>query len=297
MLLSMTGFSHASFTLTGPNDSKTNIGMTLKSLNSRFFESTCKIPYPLNILETECIKLFRKKLYRGHVFFTVNISSQDIFTETIEPSLKTIKAYLDAFEKVNTTFNLTGSFTITDLIRLPNTFTAQERELDEINKKKIFDALNTLIAELINTRTIEGNALEQDILHRIKLIKEELQKIAALQETVMLEQKKLIHEKRNFLESSEYNADSNVIQILYNELDKVDIQEEITRFNTHLDHLTATIENDSIEKGRRLDFVLQELNREVNTICAKTPSPIISSSAINIKVEVEKIREQVQNIV
>lgn len=296
MIRSMTGFATKSFILT-VNESKIPINMNLKSLNSRYFDVNCKLPYPLTNLETEFVKLFKSKLFRGSITFTIHLGNPNAFKGAIEPSIPTLKNYFTALETIKKTFAVEGTLSIANVLMLPNIFIAEELELDSQSKSLIFETANQLIDDLIATEIKEGQALKKDIFNRMTIIEKEMQGIEIAFETHMITQKQKVNEAIAGLESDASKFAEMQKNALYVVLDKIDVHEEIVRFKNHLKTLHTSLESADIEKGKRIDFILQELSREINTITAKCADAIISAHAINIKVELEKAREQTQNIV
>ncbi len=298
MILSMTGFASKTATLPLDDAGKINMTISLKSLNSRYFEATCRLPYIFNHLETEFIKLFKKKLHRGHIYFTIHISNQQhLVQDTIEPALSVIKEYINATKRIQDVFHLEGSLSLSDLLRLPNVFNVEEKVLDEAARQHVFEIINTLIDELIIARQQEGTALQKDLEQRIAIMQQEINKIEQASQQLIEKQKNKVLKVLKEVEGKEGELLDARKQALYLVLDKIDIHEEIIRFKSHLDYLSKQLKSPDLEKGKRLDFTLQELAREINTIAAKCSDAAIGSLAINIKVELEKAREQAQNIV
>ncbi len=155
----------------------------------------------------------------------------------------------------------------------------------------------SLIDELIEMQTKEGQALKKDIIARVAIIDKEIKAIEIAFEALMISQKQKVNEGLAGLEKDASKFAEMQKDALYAILDKIDVHEEIVRFKNHLKTLLISLESQEIEKGKRIDFILQELSREINTITAKCSDAAISSHAINIKVELEKAREQTQNIV
>src|SRR5579885_681691 len=281
MLRSMTGFASKSVTVTS-NSSKTTITINLKSLNSRFFESTFKLPYQLSSLELDLINLLKSQLHRGHIYLTLYANNQDMFKGTVEPSLPTVEGYLHAIDKIKLKYSLEGNLTVSDLLRLPDLFTVEEKSIDEATKKAIVETTNALIKDLIAAQTKEGAALKHDIEQRISIMEKEIDMIATASATLMEQQKEKIKKTLQEVSPNEHNAIDIQKHAAYVLLEKMDINEEIVRFKSHLKNLTATLNSEDIEKGKRLDFTLQEMAREINTIAAKCSDATISSIAINI---------------
>ncbi len=297
MVVSMTGFATKSLTLTGPDGSQATLSLMLKSLNGRYFEAHCKLPFALTHLETECIKIFKQKLRRGSIQFIAQISNPMVFKGSIHADLPTVKSYLKECETIQKECNVPGTLTIADLLSLPTIFTTGEHSIDKKTQQTILQVVQELTEALMQVRVKEGGALQKDLETRVSAVQKHIAQIEKRAHTVMESRKKKVAEQLALLEKTSPDFVETQRNALYLELDRIDIHEEIVRFKNHLETFKTHLMSDESEKGRRLDFILQELNRETNTIAAKCADAEISSLAINIKVELEKAREQVQNIV
>lgn len=296
-LYSMTGFASKTFVLTTPSGERSSISMNLKSLNSRFFEASVKLPLGLSHLETTIIKQFKETLRRGHIYFTAYLSNANVFEGAITPAMTIIDSYMHAIDAIKGKYNLSDPTKLDHILRLPNIFSKEEQQLDEESTQQILKAVTELINKVMEDRGEEGDTLSIDLRNRVTIIQKEMISITQRAHAFVEEWKKKVHATLQ-----EIGADDNLIANaqksgLYSMLDKIDIHEEITRLNSHLDHLIAHLSSQEPEKGKRLDFTLQELGREINTIAAKCSDSTISTHAINVKVEIEKMREQIQNIV
>ncbi len=297
MLYSMTGFASKIFILTSPAGDRASITINLKSLNSRFFETSIKLPPTLSHLETTLIKQCKEVLRRGHIYVTAYISNQTVFEGEVTPALTVIDGYIQAIDAIKKRYALKDELKLENILRLPNIFSQEAQQLDENSTQLILNTVSELIKTVMHERKIEGDALIIDIHNRINIIRKEM-KIITERATIFVEEwKKKVHSTLQ-----DIGADENLLvnaqkSSLYSMLDKIDIHEEITRLMNHLDQCMIHLKSADIEKGKRLDFTLQELGREINTIAAKCSDSMISSHAINVKVEIEKIREQIQNVV
>lgn len=294
---SMTGFASKNISLSLEDNTKIQVTLSIKSLNSRFFEVTARLPYPLSNLETDITKILKKKLLRGHIYITMYTPSANAFKSAVEPSLPLINDYMNAIQTIKTTCNIPGELNISDVIQLPNIFNLAEKSLSSESKDAIFNVLDELIIDVIDAQKEEGDTLYKDIIGRIDVMKSEMGEIEKNSHAMIEAQKLKINDHLK-----DINLDENALadmqkNTLYSLLDKMDIHEEIVRFNSHLHNLEQHLSSSPIEKGKRIDFTLQELAREINTISAKCSDATIGAHAINIKVEVEKAREQAQNIV
>ena len=302
MTRSMTGFATKLITLHGDNDNRANLAISLKSLNSRFFELTCRLPYQLTNLETELSKIIKKIMCRGHLYLTVHIDNKNLCKGSIKPALSIVKGYQQALQEIQKSCNIQGSLTLEHILQLPDIFTLYDEGLDTESQETILRAITDLAHEVVLEEEKEGTLLQRDILDRIAIMQEEIEKIYQASTLLMDKQKEkiaLVLQEFDDEESGENNNKKIELQkqAAYTLLDKMDIHEEIVRFKSHLGSLYAQLHSQEVEKGKRLDFTLQELAREVNTIAAKCSDATIGSMAINIKVELEKSREQSQNIV
>jgi uncharacterized protein (TIGR00255 family) len=292
---SMTGFASKKAILT-LGDNKVYTTVSLKSVNARFFECACKFPYALHHLETKFIKLLKKELHRGHVFMSINVSDQSAFKGTITASIPIAKRYTQMSYLMQQETGVGGTFTISDLVDLPNVFSVEEQLADDHVNEQLTILVHETIQALIAEQEKEGNALRIDLMQRVTLVQTYMDEIKKLHKAFMAQRKQeILHELQS------YTGEDDIVEArkaaLYYLLDKIDIHEEIIRFESHLSSLKHLIESSSTENGKRLDFTLQELNREINTIAAKCSHATMGARAIDIKVELEKAREQAQNIV
>lgn len=296
MIYSMTGF--ATKTIEVPTlDNRAHLSITLKSLNSRFFEATCKLPHALQSLEVDLIKILKDSLHRGKITFIITMSNPLLFKSSVEPSFYMVQSYLDALEQIQKKYSIPGTISITELLTLPNIFIEEEGSLNETMQQLIIQTTKQLIVELRKSQENEGIALQKDIEIRIANAQQEISEIKTLAAHVMEKNKLAANLKLGQLETSSSELLDMTRHQLYSDLERMDIHEEIVRFESHILSLSNCVVSDQKEKGRRIDFILQELMREINTMSAKCSDTAISGHAISIKVELEKIREQAQNIV
>lgn len=294
---SMTGFASKTITITKGSDQKAHISMMLKALNSRYFEANTKLPPSLSHLETDLIKQFKKHLVRGYIHFVVHVDNPSLFKGNVTPSINTVKSYMKAIQKIQDAASIKGELTIDALVRLPNVFSIEEQVLDKPTAQAIIKATDLLIKQVISERKKEGLQLQKDLHNRFAFMKKEIDAINKRFVAHMNEQKKKLTQLIDDLNGDESDIADARKSAIYAVIDKIDIHEEIVRFESHLENLASLLQSKQLEIGKRIDFTLQELAREINTITAKCSDSQISSQAINIKVEIEKAREQAQNVV
>lgn len=292
---SMTGFATKKETLL-INNNTVHATISMKSVNGRFFEVTFKSPYALQHLETDLAKRLKHELIRGNILVTIHISDQAALKGSITLSTAIAQGYIEAIKQMQQKTGIGGSLNVADLLQLPHLFSVEEQILDHSIKQQILKLSQEVIASLISEQEKEGAAMQADLTERLTIVTERIAAIEQLHSVFMAQKKETIMQ-----ELQSYDKEEIVIEArkatLYYLLDKIDIHEEVVRFKSHLVNLQGLITCADIEIGKRLDFTLQELGREINTIAAKCSDAIIGSLAIDIKVELEKAREQAQNIV
>ncbi len=297
MLKSMTGFACKTIELTNRQGEKGFLTINIKSLNSRHFEVSTKLPPALQSVEVGLISALKKKLHRGKVTVTLSYSNPNLFKGPVQVSMVTLRGYLTALEQVRTQAALEGQLHLADVINLPNVLVIEEMEADQAIKHALETACNQVMQELSTLQEKEGKALYEDIKSRIALIQQSIDQIAEAAISVFT-RKKEDTERKLAQFPSDFSELEHVRRQLQIELERSDIHEEIVRFKTHLNSLQELIQASTVvEKGRQIDFIVQELSREINTAAAKCADSTISSKAISIKVELEKIREQAQNVI
>lgn len=295
----MTGFASHSVTITNKAGISADFVITLKTVNSRFFEVKCRMPYALNYLETDLAKQMKAKLNRGYATFNIGVNNQAIFQGKIEPNTLLAQSYLNGLATIKKECHVPGEISIADLIQIKDIFAIQETVLEEdtVIVGPLLQAIDAVLQKLHESRVHEGVALYNDLQERHRCAQDEIRHIAGKSALAMEQRKEAFDAEMRTFEDQQSEAAQLRKQTLMHELDRTDIHEEVIRFQTHLDALKATLESKDIEKGRRIDFTLQELSREINTIASKCSDAAIGAHTINVKVELEKAREQAQNII
>lgn len=303
MIQSMTGYATTTTDIVINENQKLSLSMQIKSLNSRYFEATCKIPYLLTSLDVAIQKILKQKLQRGHVYVTIKIQ-QDGLKQAVAPALSTIQSYVEAINRIKEEYNIEDKISLQTILQLPNVFQTEDELLQKTTETTILEEINKLVEELILMRLEEGTILQQDIHNQIKIIEQKLILIRTASNQTIQEKKEKLDSVITKLQafslddlSMERSLLENQKTTLLSELDKIDIHEEIIRANAHVSSIIQWLGVNELTKGKKLDFILQELNREINTIASKCSDFTISTLVIDIKSEVEKCREQTQNIV
>lgn len=296
MFLSMTGFSSKTAYVNFDKNLKILVTVEIKSVNSRFFEVVCKLPNSLSFLELKINKILKDKLIRGRVYFSLKVEDEVAVLEDIVPSFSLLEKYLKAFNQIKSKFKLTGDVSIHDLLVLPGVFVNQRVEVNKTTEHDMLNLVEDCLNLLVKNREREGINLKKDLEKSFTKSAKRIEEIKSFFNKHILKIKEAI---KNSLALQQQGKDDAKLKLdeLYSTLNKVDIHEEVVRFKSHLDNVKKVLKDKNMEKGKRIDFILQELMREANTILAKSSDCNISSAAVDIKVELEKAREQIQNII
>lgn len=289
---SMTGFGRA--TAAGDNFS---ISVELKTVNNRFLDVNLRLSSEIQSLETAIKRAIGNRLSRGRV--DVNLQYERSNEVNYEINRPMITGYLAAMRSMKDEFDLTGEPDLNVIARLPNVVIPSKAEAGP----EFFAAIETVLADALDDlekmRESEGSSLADElntrlagIESRLPAIEEESAKVAAEYHDRLLKRMNDMLAKT----ASQIDIDQGrLAQEVAYLADRADISEEITRLKTHIDHFRSIMSEDK-DVGKRLDFLTQELNREANTITSKTNNMVVKENALAIKSEIEKIREQVQNV-
>lgn len=293
MIRSMTGYGRSQATV-----DTMNITVELKSVNHRYFEFNSRVPRNYGFLDEKLKSYIGSRVSRGKVECYVSIENLEDDDIEILVNHSLAKSYLGALKELaeRNELSLRDDLAMSSLARYNDVFTVHKKEADE---EKIWNAVKSItesaVDKFISMRETEGNKLKNDILSRADLI---LEKVSVIEErspeTVKEYNDKLLARVNEFL--SDIQVDE---QRLLTECaifaDKVAVAEETVRLRSHIDQLRQFLDSDEAV-GRKTDFLVQEMNREANTIGSKAQDVTIARCVIDIKAEIEKIREQIQNI-
>lgn len=302
----MTGFATSTVEIPlSSNNGSMVLSISMKSLNSRFFELSCKVPSLFSNLEVPAQRILQKQLHRGHVSLHIKIVDSELLNEPIKPALDTIQNYLVAIDTIQKKFNIQDSVTLAQILQLPNVLQSQEVQLTEDIEAAILQAITQVAQQMISTQQEEGAQLARDIKEQLASMKIKIAQIQLLSQQFIKEKKEALTEIMTALAAFEQTEQKTTEQCLLEakkttlmyEIEKIDINEETVRFNSHLINLAQQFETADPIKGKKIDFIVQELNREINTVASKCSNIAISTLAIDIKSELEKAREQAQNII
>lgn len=293
MIKSMTGFGRGEYT-----DGKRSIIAEIKSVNHRYSDITVKMPRRYTFAEDKIKNAVKDKIRRGKVDVSIiveNITENDV---NIKLNSMLAKQYYDNLTELRGEFDLSGDISLQFLASLPDVMKAiPDVEDEEEITKAILEAVSEAAANLEKMRAVEGEKLAEDLIAKGEHVKEILDKIAERAPQVVVDYTAKLKERiQDLVGSSVQVPEDRILVEAAVFADKCAIDEEITRLNSHLVQLKNIIEKSSQPDGKKLDFLVQEMNREANTIGSKANDITITNYMLEIKSEIEKIREQVQNI-
>jgi len=295
MIKSMTGFASVS-----RDDERGAVGVTIRSVNHRFLDMQLRLPPSIADVEPRLRALVQKQLARGRVEISVSLQLRQVSAPQVELNEPFARALGSAIEQARARGLVEGALTPGDLLRLPQALSIRERlpeagGISEMLGNAVDDTVESAIAQLEEMRVREGVHLRTDLDTRKALLADLIGRIAAAasngRETLEARLLERAREIAGALPIDQAALSQEVVRVAQ----RSDIEEEVTRFHGHLAHWDAL--SDSPEPcGRKLDFLLQEMNREVNTIGSKADGLQISEVVIQAKAELERMREQVQNV-
>ncbi|MEW8972758.1 MAG: YicC/YloC family endoribonuclease [Tissierellaceae bacterium] len=292
MVQSMTGYGMGEY-----ENELYRFKIEIKSVNHRYNDITIKMPRHIGYLEENLKKAVKERINRGKVDVFVNLEYIKESAVDVKVDIPLAKSYRAALEELVDVLELGDKLRLNNILSLSDIITVEKRDVDErLITQSLERALDIALENISHMRIIEGQELKKDILVKLDNIQEELINIEERSPMIVLEYRDKLRERIKDLLDNNASLDE---ERLSNEVaffaDKSSIDEEIVRLKSHIKQFKSILdEEDPI--GRKLDFLIQELNREINTIGSKANDIIISKCVVNLKAELEKIREQVQNI-
>lgn len=291
MIKSMTGFGRCEVL----KDSR-KFTVELKSVNHRYLDVNIRMPKKLNFFETSIRTLLKSYADRGKVDIFITYEDLSQSQVSVKYNAALAAEYLKYLNQMAEKFSLDNDVRVSTLSRYPEVFTMEECSEDEDELwNGLKEALEGAFSQFVEMRTKEGERLKEDILLKLDLLSEQIRFIEERSPQIIAEYRTKLEEKmRELLEDTQIDDNRIAAEVILF-ADKICTDEEVVRLKSHIQHMKETLE-ESNGIGRKLDFIAQEMNREANTILSKANDLDISNRAISLKTEIEKIREQIQNI-
>lgn len=291
MIKSMTGFGRCEI-----QKETRKFTVELKSVNHRYLDVNIRMPKKLNFFETAIRTLLKQYANRGKVdiFISYEDSSQQQMALKYNAALAA--EYMQYFRQMSEEFQLENDIRVSSLSHCPEVLTMEEQtEDEEALWAGLQEALKGAFTQFVETRTKEGEHLKQDILQKLSGMEELVHEIEIRSPKILAEYRTKLEEKVKELLADTQIEESRIAAEVILFADKICTDEEVVRLKSHIVHMKHTLE-ESEGIGRKLDFIAQEMNREANTILSKANDLEVSNYAIGLKTEIEKVREQIQNI-
>lgn len=291
MIKSMTGYGKSTLEI---NSRKYQV--EIKSLNHRYLDISIRMPKQLSYLEETIKQQISSKISRGKIDVFISWENNSIEGRTIKINTALAKAYIEELRKLAEEENLSDNIEVNDIVKYPDVLIVQENQEDETIKNEIVEVVNKAVNNLVEMKQNEGIKIAEDLQKRLDYIQEEVNKVKEFSTGLINEYIVKLEERIKELLPNNQEIDKNrLMQEIVIYADKCSIEEEVTRLNSHIGQFKEFLKSDETV-GKKLDFIIQEMNRETNTIGSKSNNLNITNGVIDMKTEIENLREQVQNI-
>lgn len=289
-MFSMTGYGKAVGEIEGRK-----LSVELKAVNHRFLDVSVKMPKVLNACEDVVRKIIAEYVSRGHIDVYLNYSDGSEKLKRVEVDFGMAEGYIKAAAQLENRFFLDNNLSLTELMKMPDVMKIEAADEDEkLLEKLVTDTVNEACKNLNVMRSFEGAKLKENLRQRIDNVESYAETIKQMAPDVAKDYAQKLKERiSEMLGDVQYDEARFLNEVAFF-ADKCNIDEEISRLFSHISHFNNILQQDAAA-GKQLDFLVQELNRETNTICSKSNSAKLTAVALSLKNEIEKIREQVQN--
>lgn len=289
MIKSMTGYGRGKY----ENENR-EYTVEIKSVNNRYSDISIKLPRNISYLEEKIKKEISSKVSRGKIDVFITFYNNSTKGKNIKFNNELVKMYVNELKQLALENNIKDEIQITDISKFPDVLTIENTEDEELIWNELQIPLKEALNNFIEMRTIEGQKIHDDLLMRINDIQEKVNTISQNSTRLIKDYIVKLENRIKELLNTE-NIDENRLAmetVIY--ADKCSVEEEITRLNSHIFQFKNLIEENVV--GKKIDFLIQEMNRETNTIGSKSSSTDITNMVIEMKTQIEDIREQIQNI-
>lgn len=291
MIYSMTGYGRSVQTVSGRE-----ITVEIRSVNNRYLDCTVKLPRLFSFAEDAVKQRIKDSVSRGKVDVYISVNSTEASDTKVSLNRPVLEGYLAALQQIASDYGVRDDISVTALSRLPDVLTVEKEQADEEQlTKDLLSVTDAALAQYNHMRQVEGEALENDLRSRAKTILGFVEKVEQRSPVTVAEYRARLEAKmREVLESTTID-EGRILTEAAIFADKIAVDEETVRLRSHLNQLETMLTNGGAI-GRKLDFLMQEMNREANTIGSKGNDLEQARTVVEIKAELEKIREQMQNI-
>lgn len=290
MIKSMTGYGKSCLSI-----NSREYQVEIKTVNHKFIDTSIRMPRVISYLEDDVRKLITSKLKRGKVDVLITFENFNKEANEVKINKELAKVYIESFKKLAEEENLSTNIEVTEITKLPDVLMVKNKIDEEQIKSELLQVVEEAVNNLIEMRKNEGNKISTDILGKITQIEEKNEEIFGLSTGLINEYVVKLETRIKELLQTEELDKSRLMQEIVIYADKCSVEEEVTRLRSHISQLRELIGSNE-PTGKKMDFLIQEMNRETNTIGSKANNLEITNKVVDIKTILEDIREQVQNI-
>ena len=290
MIKSMTGFGKNNLVI---NDR--NYQVEIRSVNHRYLDINIKMPRQLTYLEEIIKKAISTKVKRGKIDVSISFENNSTEGRNVKINTEIAKMYIEQLRKLAEVENILSDIQVTEITKLPDVLNINIDQDDDTIKQELLESVSIATDNLIEMKQAEGNKIAEDLIRRINYIEEKILKISKLSTGLIEEYVVKLEERIKEILKTDIIDKSRIAQEVVLYADKTSIEEEITRLKSHIIQFRNLLKEEE-PVGKKIDFLIQEMNRETNTIGSKANNLNITNNVIDMKTEIENIREQVQNI-
>lgn len=291
MIKSMTGYGSGKAELGGKT-----FTVEIKSVNSRYSDFSIKMPRVYTFLEDPVRKAASARINRGKVDIYINVESSGDDDSVVKVNEALAREYLEGLRSLSASLNISSNATAETFLRIPDVFTVDKADEDEaLILKTVLDALSIALDGFDAMRIAEGEKLAGDLREHLGFILNATSEVEKRSPEIVTEYRARIEERvRDILGSATYDETRLLTEVAIF-ADKVNVNEETVRLKSHVDQFSKMLDEGG-SVGRKIDFLIQEMNREINTIGSKSNDLDVARIVIDVKAEIEKLREQIQNV-
>ena len=290
MIKSMTGYGKASLSV-----ENREYQIEIKSVNHRYLDMNIKMPRAISYLEEEVKKTIMSQIKRGKIDVFVTFENNSTEGRKIQINKEIASIYIKELKKLAEEENILANIEVTEISKYPDVLSIQNEQNEEKIKQELIEVTNQATQKLVEMRSVEGRKMAQDLLQRVEEVQQKVAEIST-QSTGLIKDYVVKLESRIKEILPNHEIDQNrLAQEVVIFADKCSVQEEIIRLNSHIAQFKNFLQAEE-NIGKKLDFLIQEMNRETNTIGSKANCLEITNKVIDIKTQLENIREQIQNI-
>lgn len=292
MIRSMTGFGRGMY-----STEEREYTIEIKSVNHKYTDINVRLPYVLSFLEEKIKKEVSQNVARGKIDINVTFVNNSNLGKKISINKPLAKEYIEELRKIKEENNIIDDISIMKIAKLPDILNITQDNNEEVLWEELNKALQEAIKNLLVGKEVEGKKLSEDMLQRLENINDHILEISQYSTGLIEQYVVKLKDRIKEIMQTDLIDEARISQEVVLYADKTSIEEEITRLKSHITQFRELLQSESVKKtGKRLDFIIQEMNREINTIGSKSNCLEITNLVIELKTELEDVREQVQNI-